>query len=225
MVFRKVILERIPSVDEVLSISKSGIGFGAVFMKSNELQNKTSVSFYTDDEDPYKLGFEFYDESGKDNSLMLTSGNGTKGAGRNVKASELLNKNRILKSIQNDPVKSNRLFPIKKDKGSSIYYILLRPAFEIKVSFDKRNSIDEDISGVYRYLDKSKKVIYIGKGNIKNRVNSQERKEWGIETIEYSVLDLAEDMFKWESFYLDSYLNENGMLPTFNRISGHDSRE
>jgi len=29
------------------------------------------------------------------------------------------------------------------------------------------------------------------------------------------------DSFKWESFYIDEYQNQFGLLPTFNRISGH----
>jgi len=224
MGFRKVTLERAPSMEEVLSISKSGLYFGAEFIKNNNLDKKVSVSFFLDDEDIYKVGFEFYDDPGKENSLILinTSSKGV-GYGRTVRATEFISKNKILQAIQSDPIKANRLFPLKKERNSEIFYVLLRPSFEYRVNYEKRNSIDDDLTGIYRYIDKTNRVLYIGKGVIKARSNSPERKDWGVTTIEYSVLRTEEECFKWETFYLDSYRTVHGALPVYNRISGQDT--
>ena len=222
MPFRKVLLERVPSTEEVLSISKSGLYFGAEFIRANKLEQKISVSFFIDDEDPYRIGFEFYDDAGKEHSLMLMNSARDKNSkGRTVKASEFINKNRILQAIQRDPIKTNRLFPISKERGTEIFYVSLRPSFENRVTFDNRNSLEDTASGIYRYRDKDGKVIYIGKGLIKARSNSQERREWGIVTIEYSLIESEEKSLKWESFFIDSHLAEHQQLPVFNRISGH----
>jgi excinuclease UvrABC nuclease subunit len=99
--------------------------------------------------------------------------------------------------------------------------VVLRPAFEHKISFEKRNSIPDALMGIYRYKDKTGSVLYIGKGYIKTRSNSQDRREWGVHEIEYSSLPTDEDSLKWESYYIQSYQNEFGLLPPFNRISGH----
>jgi hypothetical protein len=52
---------------------------------------------------------------------------------------EIINQSKILKSIKDDPSKVNRTFNIQKDKQSGLFFILLRPSFELKVLFDKRN--------------------------------------------------------------------------------------
>jgi len=222
MAFRKVLLERVPSMEEVLSISKSGLYFGAEFIRANQLERKVSVSFFVDDEDPYRIGFEFYDDSGREHSLVLmNSGRDSNSRGRTVKAGEFVNKNRILLAIQKDPVKTNRLFPITKERGTDIYYVCLRPSFENRVTFENRNTLDESVSGIYRYRDKQGKVIYIGKGLIKARANSPERKDWGVVHIEYSAIGDDETSLKWESFYIGSHLAEHQQLPEFNRIAGH----
>jgi hypothetical protein len=68
MAIREINLERIPAQDEVLTISKSGLGFGAVFIRSNGLNEMKAISFLAEDTDPYWLGFRFYKEPGRPNS-------------------------------------------------------------------------------------------------------------------------------------------------------------
>jgi len=88
MAFRKVTLDRVPSQGEVLTITKSGLYFSSSFIKGNNLETKESISFFFDDEDPYMLGFEFYDESGSPDSLILmAAGRNSNSLGRTTKAS------------------------------------------------------------------------------------------------------------------------------------------
>lgn len=221
MAFRKISLDGIPSTQNVVTIGASGFGFSASFIKSNRLENKVAVSFYFDDEDQYKVGFEFHDDLGVPDSLKITHGSDS--ATKRVGATGVINKSRILKSIQSDPDKNSRIFELKVDPISKLFYIMLRPAFEFSIAFSRKGDLPDGITGIYRYRDIRGDVIYIGKGLIKDRASSPERREWGIHKIEYSVIESDDLCFKWESFYLESFRQEEGVLPPLNRIGGRSS--
>ena len=222
MAIKEVSLDRIPAQDSVLYINKSGISFSANFIKKEKLQDAKGVKFFADDEDPYYLGFKFKNELGEPNTLSLMASGRSKGGsgGFTIKASELINKNPILKNVQRMTSKQDRTFEIFYDKKASIYSILLRPNFEIIINFSDRNMIPDAFKGIYRYRNKESQIIYIGKGGIKARVNSPERKDWGISKIEYSILLDDEIAFYWENYYLDRYVSTNGSKPPFNVIMG-----
>lgn len=215
-------LERIPSQDSVLYINKSGISFSASFIKKEKLEAAEGVKFFVDDEDPYFLGFIFTNDSSSPNTLSLMASGRSKGgsAGVTIKAGELINKSVVLQSIQKLPNKLDRTFEIIFNKQQKIYSILLRPNFEISVNWADKNRIPDSLSGIYRYLDNNSQIVYIGKGNIKSRASSQERTQWGVAKIQYSVIDNDEKSFYWESYYLERYVNLNGAKPPFNVIMG-----
>ena len=120
MAIKEVSLDRIPSQDAVLYISKSGITFSATFIKKHNLQNHLGVKFFVDDEEPYYLGFNFVNDTSEPNTLSLLASGRSKGgsAGFTIKASELINKNAILKNIQKLPDRTDRTFEISFDKKS-----------------------------------------------------------------------------------------------------------
>ena len=225
MDLREVILERIPSQDAVLYINKSGLTFSAKFIKKYKLQNSQGIKFYTDKDDPYFLGFKFTNESNNPNTLSLLKSGRSKGgsAGFTIKASELINNNHNLKMTQSLSNKNERTFEIFLNKDSKIFYILLRPNFEIKVNFKDRNLIDDSIKGIYRYRNKEGQIIYIGKGEVKSRSNSLDRKEWGIDFIEFSIINDEEKSFYWENYYLEKFVASNGSKPPFNVIMGRST--
>jgi len=222
MAIKEVSLDRIPAQDSVLVINKSGISFSAKFVKKEKLQDAKGVKFFVDDVDPYYLGFKFKNELDEPNTLSLMASGRTRGggAGFTIKASELINKNPILKNVQKMNSKQDRTFEIFFDKKESIYSILVRPNFEIIVNYLDKNTIPEAFKGIYRYRNKEDQIIYIGKGGIKTRVNSPERRDWGIQKIEYSILLDDELSFYWENYYLDRYLSTHGSKPPFNVIMG-----
>ena len=222
MAIKEVSLDRIPAQDSVLYINKSGISFSANFIKKEKLQEAKGVKFFVDDVDPYYLGFKFKNELDEPNTLSLMASGRTRGggAGFTIKASELINKNPILKNVQKMNSKQDRTFEIFFDKKESIYSILVRPNFEIIVNYLDKNTIPEAFKGIYRYRNKEDQIIYIGKGGIKTRVNSPERRDWGIQKIEYSILLDDELSFYWENYYLDRYLSTHGSKPPFNVIMG-----
>lgn len=222
MAIKEVNLDRIPAQDSVLYINKSGISFSAKFVKKEKLQEAKGIKFYANDEDRYYLGFKFKNELDEPNTLSLVASGRTRGggAGFTIKAGELINKNPILKNVQRMTSKQDRTFEIFFDKKESIYSILLRPNFEIIVNYSDKNTIPDAFKGIYRYRNKEGQIIYIGKGGIKTRVNSPQRRDWGIAKIEYSILLDDELSFYWENYYLDRYLSINGSKPPFNVIMG-----
>jgi len=222
MAIKEVTLNRIPAQDSVLYINKSGISFSANFIKKEKLQEAKGVKFFEDDEDPYYLGFKFKNDLEESNTLSLVASGRSKGggAGFTIKASELINKNPILKNIQKMTSKQDRTFEIFYEKKTNIYSILLRPNFEIIVKFSDRNTIPDAFKGIYRYRNNDGQIIYIGKGGVKTRVNSPERKEWGISKIEYSVLLDDDKSYYWENYYLERYVSTFGAKPPFNVIMG-----
>ena len=177
MAIKEVSLDRIPSQEAVLYISKSGITFSATFIKKYNLQNHLGVKFFVDDEEPYYLGFNFVNDTSEPNTLSLLASGRSKGgsAGFTIKAAELINKNAILKNIQKLPDRTDKTFEISFDKKSNLFSITLRPNFEITVSWTDKNRIPETYTGIYKYIGKEGQVLYIGKGNIKARANSPER--------------------------------------------------
>ena len=224
--WKKIILERIPSTSNTLTISKSGINFSAKFIKSNNLEEKESVHFFSDPKNKYKLGFGFLDESGGPGTLsLMKSGRKGKTAGKTIKATELISKMSILQEIQKDPIKQNRTFEIKnKKEDAGIFYVDLIPCFELKKQIEKVGDLDNSIKGIYRYRDSGNKVIYIGKGSIKERAKDPGRREWGIRLIEYSIVEDEKMAYEWEDYYLEKYLEEHGAKPPFNVIMGHGKK-
>jgi hypothetical protein len=222
MAIKEVVLERIPSQDSVLYINKSGISFSASFIKKEKLEAAEGVKFFVDDEDPYYLGFIFTTDSSAPNTLSLMASGRSKGgsAGVTIKASELINKSIVLKSIQSLPNKLDRTFEISFNKQQKMYSILLRPNFEVTVKWSDKNKIPDTFSGIYRYLDINGQTVYIGKGNIKSRASSPERTQWGVAKIQYSVIDSDDRSFYWENYYLERFVSINGARPPFNVIMG-----
>ena len=225
MAIREIRLERIPSQDAVFTINKTGIYFSAEFIRKFGLQKMEGITFLKDDDDPYFLGFKFRDSLRYPNTLALQANGRDTVSGLMIKGSELISKSPVLQRIQKSLNKSDRTFELTYEKQGDYYFTFLRPIFELIVNWENRNTIPDDARGIYRYVDKNEQVLYIGKGVIKQRASSPERSDWGVHKIEYSILDDENKALEWESYYLDQFRSSNGLLPPFNRISGHAVKE
>jgi len=223
--WKKIILDRIPSSKSLFTISKSGISFSAKFIKNNSLAEKDAIEFFDNPENEYQLGFSFLDELGKIGSLGITRANANKGrsscSGRSLNAGELINKKKILRKIQQDPIKQNRMFEIKKFKQDpNIYYVDFSPIFENSLDYAFIDNLEHSVKGIYRYLNEVGEIIYIGRGNLKERAKAEGRSQWGIRKIEYSIIDENEKMQFWEDYHIARFLDQNGVLPLMNKIMG-----
>ena len=192
-----------------VTVSKRGFRFNAVMIKLAELEKYVYVTFYVNDTNR-QIAFEFK-ENFEEDSYKLTKD-------KFCEVSEILKRQWVSKVTE---LKGQNVFVAKKDGKK--WVITLCPAFEISIKRNNIKNIQGNISGIYRYLD-SDCIVYIGKGNIKNRYNSPDREKWKFDVIEYSVIEDDEKALEWENYWLDKYkVENNGQLPTYNLISGHSS--
>ena len=210
--------------DQNLSVLPDRIIFSSKFINSNGLEKYEYTTFLIDDDDPYFLGFNFHSERTEGALKIQTqTRNGKVSGTRIVKTAGLYRLHPIANRVSKSNKPSDRVFSITKDINENFYKIFFRPVFENSTDFNDRNLIPSGL-GIYRYFDANGQLLYIGKGNIKERANQQDRKDWGIQKIEYSLLKTEEEAFEWESFYINKYEEENGVIPTFNRIRGRSEK-
>ena len=204
--------------EEYISILPSNFGFSSKFLKNNNLKQKKYIEFAFDTDDIYKFYFSLSDNK-TENSLSLTGH--SKRYGLNVKGGEFVNSSKILMSIRDDNslTPQQRRFQIFKDLVEDMFYFKVIPNFEKK---SKTNELPEKDKGIYRYINSSNEIIYIGIGGIKDRFASDDRKSWinEVKEIQYSVIEDKDEREKYENIYLKLYKNEHGTLPKYNKNLG-----
>ena len=102
---------------------------------------------------------------------------------------------------------------LKTDNGKD-HYINIIPAFENKTTLDNL----PDFNGIYRLKDfnSNPEIVYIGHGNIKNRVQEHiDNKTF--QTVEYSIVDTEDDRKHFERFYIDNFFYTYNKLPKYNK--------
>ncbi len=176
------------------------------------------------DRESFRIGFSFHNED-HSNSLTLAPNaprpkDPSKKISLKVSSRGLLAHHHWLIPITKEKPE-NRRFELIQESGKWVADMF--PSFEYSTNRESP-SLEGDDVGIYRYLNSEKRVVYIGMGNLKQRLNSIERKDWDFDKIEYSLLSKREDMRKWESFWINKFRSENrGKLPLYNKISGIDS--
>jgi hypothetical protein len=198
------------------------IAFNAYFVKVAGLEKKSRVSIKVKP-NLMQLGFKFHDDSNIRDSFTLTKdGGGSNRAGKSraIQAQKIFKLYPWLNAVTNLDPRSRQFEPTWVGIDS-LWVISLCPPFENRVS--DRSEIPHDIKGVYRYK-LGDEIVYIGRGTVKSRAQSPERIEWNFETIEYSIIPEEDGQKKWEAFWLDRYVEQEGKLPFYNRISGEKSK-
>lgn len=202
-----------------ISIRKEHIGFNAAFVKIANLQNFSKVKIEVDEEE-FKIGFRFDNEGGP-NALALFSDNpshNTKATG----ATNLFKRYSFIKKISELQNPLERQFEVKEDAQDRRFWIAqLCPAFENIASSE---SDLKNLKGIYRYKRVDGMIVYIGKGDILSRINSPDRQEWDFDVIEYSIIENPDEHSKWESYWLDKFVEKEGRLPFYNKIKGKGSK-
>jgi hypothetical protein len=224
--WKEIPLDRIPSTSNTLSISKNGISFSAKFIKNYKLEERDWIKFFIQTNNIYQIGFTFFKDKPHGDALKLLTRD--QSAGKSTKANTLISKNKVLKETQINITNSDKLsedFEITHIKKDDIFYIDLIPCFEFKTTREGIEKLNDSDRGIYRYRDSEDRVIYIGKGYIKNRLKKEpERREWDINKIEYSIIEDEDTQFKWENHYIVKHFEEHGATPTWNDNKGHGKK-
>jgi hypothetical protein len=207
-----------------ISISAAHIAFGATFTRMAEITPSHRVIIYADPE-LLRLGFEFL-TGDKANSLALYSGRtekkGEKSPGLSCSALGVVNQYPWVKSITKLSPRDRRFYDPKKE--GKLWIIELCPAFEVRNARESTD-IPSDAVGIYRYVRENGEVVYIGRGDIKKRLASPDRKDWDFDLVEYSIVKNPDQQIKWETYWIEKFQFANGRIPFYNKVSGFSPKQ
>jgi len=205
-----------PARTPFVSIRRQAIAFNAQFVVQADLADMTRVSIFFDPS-RFRIGFKFHSDSTDADSYALGRDGGGRGRGRSVQAAAVINKHSWIDAVAK--IKDLRLRRFKPEwhSADSMWIVSLCPAFEVRVSH--KSDIPSNVKGIYRYR-RGDEIVYIGRGAIRSRLRAPERSDWDIEIIEYSPLQNEAEQERWESFWLDKFVQQHGKLPLYNRIGG-----
>jgi hypothetical protein len=206
-----------PDARSLVTLRPGALAFNSHFIRTNKLQEQTRVSVYCDPS-RYRIGLQFHVDGSDQNSFAVTADGGkTGGVNRAVQISSVMKQHRWLAAAARNLKPSGRRYQPVWFAPDGLWIINVRPSFEIRVA--SADLIEAGLLGIYRYRT-GEQIVYIGRGDIRGRAGSAERANWGIDSIEYSVIEDAADREKWEASWLDEHRNEFGTLPLYNRIGG-----
>ena len=203
------------------SSGRGEIGLNASFIRKASAQDAHYISIHLSTDDS-KLAINFIQlQPGEPvpeyaYRLTLDSRSEKRNSGRVVTAPGLKKSPRIKKIYSLKEAELRKFEPIF-DLREKRWIVYLRPNFETAVS--DRFSIPKGAHGIYRYILDSE-VVYIGRGNIRDRVDIDLRKNWKYSSIEYSIVKDEKERIQLEGFYIKQHLNLFGKLPLYNLISG-----
>ena len=208
-----------------VSFTKSGGTFSASFIRTHKLQDHQSFRIYKDDEKPYRITFEILYEKNAPNSTHISGV--WKGATR-VFVLYPIKKHfpTIQKLLDVEFCKHTNTFDLHElPHSKNFFYCDIVPTFEHTREWEDKNSIPNDASGIYRYLNQEDSVVYIGMGNIKLRTGATDRKDWNVKKIQFSIIEDFSDNKKitreFESFHMEAHKKTNaGSLPMYNLMNG-----
>ncbi len=204
-----------PDARSLVTLRPTEFAFNSHFIRINKLQEYPRITIYCD-ASQYRVGLKFHSDTTDQNSFALTSG-GKGSDSRRVGVRALMKQHLWLSVAAKLPSQSVRRYKPNWLPADGLWVLNIRPSFEIHVT--SKTSIEHGLSGIYRYKI-GDQIVYIGRGEIRSRANCQERAEWNIDSIEYSIISDPTEQEKWETLWLDEYRNEFGTLPLYNRIGG-----
>ena len=126
MAIRPIKVGIVERSDSLFTLGNGVASFNAEFIKKNNLEKMAYVKFYMDDEDPYFLGFEFFEYSEIDSLRLMAPSRENKstlttGATRRVKTGGLTNQHRIARAVSKLKNIDDRAFEIIKNPNEKYF--------------------------------------------------------------------------------------------------------
>lgn len=201
----------------VVVITSTHFYYGTVAVKMCEIREGKRVIYHIDELNR-KIGFEFVTEN-LDHSYAVFGKKGT--TTYRSTAHGIVALCPWVKSVALLSDVRERRFHLQLDRN--IWAAQLCPAFEYRVLRTETKSIPSNASGIYRYTNAGV-IVYIGKGNIRNRLSEIGREQWQFDNIEYSILSGEDKQYEWESYWIGRFKDSNNnTLPVYNAIAGRTS--
>jgi len=207
--------------DPLISISKERLNFNSLFVRTAQITSRHKVIVHVDSP-AFKLGFDFISDDDEDALALRPMTKGKSESGLSCAARGISTQFSWIARVGALRNKKDRQFSPKKE--DDFWVIQLCPAFELR-SDRSGSDIPTEKQGVYRYINSKKEIVYIGRGKIKDRLTSRERKEWDFEKIEFSIVEEQSNREKWEAYWINRFKEENnGRLPYYN-VRSETSKE
>lgn len=212
MEWLKIKKKNIVSDEPCITIRRDRFCFNSVFVRLAQIEACSYMNIFCNP-DERCIGFQFKKEKNSPDDYKIT---GTIQKGLYGACREVLEKDWVKSVIKNN--KDSQFFVSRDGK---IWFIRLMPAFDTRVMRTEYLQISSETTGIYRYLNTQNEIVYIGKGNIRKRLLEAQRDDWEFAAIEYSEVADDKESYEWESFWIDKYKSEKGILPIYNQIMGH----
>lgn len=191
-----------------LRITKNGLFFSIPFVNEAQIDIKRFVKVSFNDEFR-NINFEFSKLKEKDSIKVR----GTREDQFYISGKKFFEKDWIKATLNSG---ENQF---KIERNSKIWSVSIAPAFENSVKKSEISKIPNNLSGLYRYLDKGE-IVYIGKGQIRKRFNKKERENWIFDEIQYSIVVDNDTQFFWEKFWIQNFKVQNIIRPRYNKNDG-----
>lgn len=217
--------------DSYVCLRKTGLYIGQQAAKELELEDKKYMAFVSDNIDPAKASRLYLvpnNQENFENNSKISDGVRTKkhkrvksnSFAKSVSAQDVIKNFRRLGKLLSESDRKKRRFKLYKDEDRNGHFLELRPTCEL-TALDHSHLPEE--SGIYRLIDSHNDTCYIGQAtNLKSRVSTHKNEGLGFNKIEYSLISEKDDRDKWESHFIDDYLNERGRLPFYNKQNGNN---
>lgn len=199
-----------------ISVRRLGLGLSSGFVEIAGIDKFGFAEIFTT-ECGTELGIRFLKEK-SDHCYLVTQDGGTKERqrigeykSRFIACGNVIRNTPSLKGMLNG--NGSKKIPVMK--SDDLWVAKIAPSFCYSIS---SRGIRENEIGVYRYLV-SDEVVYIGRGNIKVRIASVDRKDWVFDDIEY-MLTTDEEACRIEATLLENHKAEFGSLPVYNKVMG-----
>jgi hypothetical protein len=199
-----------------ITIRKKAIGLNADFVALANAEHYSHAEVYVSN-DGQKIAIKFLMDS-TNHSYLVTADGGTKerqriGKYKNrlIACGKVIEQNLSLRELS----KSKLIKKLVVVQENDLWVANITPSFAYKYSQVKPKESD---IGVYRYI-KDNEIVYIGRGRIRERIASPERKEWMFDEIEYMLVD-EETSIKIEFDLINEHKMTCGYTPVYNKILG-----
>ena len=206
---------KVSTEEPTITIGADRVLYNIIFARLAEFTKNKFVLYHTDEEQR-KIAFEFSSKNASDAYPIQVQ----KGRIYRSSCGDLVQRNLWVKKIAESSRNEEKKFVAIKERNN-FWVIQLMPAFEFNLKRIDKSLLDSEAKGIYRYIDKDKNIVYIGMGNIKDRLNESERTEWNFDIIEYSIIEDEDVQREWESYWNGKFKEKNnGRLPYYNKVSG-----
>ena len=201
------------------------MSLSAGFVKLYQLETKTLIRFSICD-DPPTLAFTMPDRTGTpvDDSCFCLYRNSSdiRSASRAVAPHSLFRRSAHLESIRREAERRQLPvhLPINRDQARDLFHVELRAIMER--IWRPGESVPIGYA-VYRYIHASD-IVYIGQGEISERLREVRRRDWNFEYVEFTLVKTKTEGTELEHSLLAEHENLFGRLPRYNSMRGSEKK-